>query len=312
MRGGSDFSRRTLLHLILGGLYAQGTLPAAPPTVSDRLRGFSLGARFCRRYRVDATVSLLGVPLITKQNVGGAYASIELGSTSASSAIVLQFAAGSWPEHTRVLNRFGIWREAIIEQGAEPPEIDFAGLLTDSREQNLAEARSAFLASRAPAQAIVARGHASGGAMRTWVERMELPPSRAWTDASTILAEAIRHDPAVPARETMSGECTTFFHTMRNAGLEKQLELRRRFFHSGKPYILELHRRPESPLTLSGIIRDTLGIRCSEFQTTYAPEDGSGLPARIQYRARSFLRLTFEWQPDAAQPPIPWVFEESI
>ena len=93
--------------------------------------------------------------------------------------------------------------------------------------------------------------------------------------------------------------------------MEKQLEQRRRFFHSGQPYLLEVRRRPENRLVLSGVIRNRSGARCAEFQNAYTPGDACGLPARIQYRPRPFLRLTFEEQPEGGEPPIPWLFEES-
>ncbi len=311
-------SRRSILGVLLGGLCVRPTLAAASSAVSELLRGFSLGDRFARRYRVDATVLLLGMPLVTKSNVGGAYASIELGSNSESEhalragAVALQFAAGSWPERARGLNRFGIWREAVVERGAEPPRIDFAGFMTDSREKSFEEARSSFVTSKPSAQAIMARGQVNSGAMRTWVERIDLPSGSAWTDSSAILSEAIHRDPLSPARQAESGECTTFLYAMRNAGLAKEPERLQTFSHNGKNYTLETRRHPDNPLLVSGLIRDHLGARCSEFQTTYAPGDGSGLPTRIQYRPRSFLRLTFEHQPEAVQPPIPWVFEESV
>jgi hypothetical protein len=292
MPGSQHLSRRTALHLLLGALFARKALRAEAPTrVSDLLRGFSQGARFSRRYRVNATVLLLGMPIITRQNVGGAFASIELGSSSESDAVALQFAAGSWPERARGLNRFGIWREAVIERGAEPPQINFAGFMTDSREKSFEEARSSLVASNPTAQAIMARGHASSGAMQTWVERIDLPAARSWTDASAILSDAIRRDPSTPGREAASGGCATFLYAVRNAGLTEQAE---------------------HPLVVSCVIRDQHGARCSEFQNTYAAGDGSGLPTRIQYRPRSFLRLTFESQPEAVQPPVPWVFEEAV
>jgi hypothetical protein len=313
MPGSQHLSRRTALHLLLGALFARKALRAEAPTrVSDLLRGFSQGARFSRRYRVDATVLLLGMPIITRQNVGGAFASIELGSSSESDAVALQFAAGSWPERARGLNRFGIWREAVIERGAEPPQINFAGFMTDSREKSFEEARSSLVASNPTAQAIMARGHASSGAMQTWVERIDLPAARSWTDASAILSDAIRRDPSTPGREAASGGCASFLYAVRNAGLAEQAEHRREFCHGGKTYTLETHRRPEEPLVVSCVIRDQHGARCSEFQNTYAAGDGSGLPTRIQYRPRSFLRLTFESQPEAVQPPVPWVFEEAV
>jgi hypothetical protein len=59
---------------------------------------------------------------------------------------------------------------------------------------------------------------------------------------------------------------------------------------------------------LRGEIRDDAGIKCADFHASYAMDDGNGIPSRIEYRARPFLRLVFEADPAADQPPIPSVF----
>ena len=112
MQQGAGFSRRTLLHLLLGCGCAALTRSSAPfppwHTISTILPGFSRDAVHERRYRLHATVLLLGVPLVSKANIGGAYASVETASAPGYGAIALQFAAGSWPARARDLNRFGI------------------------------------------------------------------------------------------------------------------------------------------------------------------------------------------------------------
>jgi hypothetical protein len=312
MRSGGNLSRRTLLHLLLGGLCVPRYLAALPQRgIPAAWKDFSPNIRFCRQYRIDATVLVLGVPLISRQNVGGACASVEIGGSSACNAVALQFAAGSWPERARGLNRFGIWREAVLERAGEPAEIAFSGLITHSPEQTLADARTAFTSNPSRPEAIVARGNISGGTMQTWVDRVQLSPGCVWTGAGPALCEVSRQAPGGPVRETEGGGAVTFLYAMRAAALGSARESRTRFLQNDKLYLLETRRNPERPLTISGIIRDARGARCSDFRVAYEQGDESGLPVRIEFRPRSFLRLTFEADGQAIQPPAPCAMEEN-
>jgi hypothetical protein len=117
--------------------------------------------------------------------------------------------------------------------------------------------------------------------------------------------------PSSAPRQIRSAECSTFLYAIRRAALEAYPQKRQSFVHAGKLYDLETRRNPEHPHVISAAIRDRGGARPSEFRATYAAGDESGLPVRIEYRAKPFLRLTLEAEPDAIQPPIPFVFEES-
>ena len=312
MQHRAGFSRRTLLHLLLGGAAAsRASVPFAPlQSTSTILRGFSREAIFERRYRVDATILLLGVPLLSKQDIGGAYASVETASIPGSRAVALQFAAGSWPARAKNLNRFGILREALVARPAEPVEIAFAALMTDSHEHTFSEARSAFSTGRV-VEALVARGYAHGGSMNTSSYRVPLPADRIWTDSPRVLCEATRQDPLEAPRQIACGECVTFLHAVRCAALDQRSEHRQRFAHAGKLFLLETHRDPKQPVLMHGLIRDPSGARASDFRAVFAAGDESGLPVRIEFQPKPFLRLTLECEPDANQPPIPSVFEES-
>ena len=61
---------------------------------------------------------------------------------------------------------------------------------------------------------------------------------------------------------------------------------------------------------MSGLCDYPTGAGRAEFRTAYAAGDPSGIPTRIEYRPRPFLRLTFEAQPEATQPVIPSVFPQ--
>ena len=127
MRRDWGFSRRTFLGSLLapwavalaGETAAAGTTagPARFDPVGFSLRGFLPASTFQRRYRMDATILLLGAPLFTREGAGGWYASVELFHDPNATAMALQFAAGSFPARAHGLNRFGILREGLVDRG---------------------------------------------------------------------------------------------------------------------------------------------------------------------------------------------------
>ena len=127
---------------------------------------------------------------------------------------------------------------------------------------------------------------------------------------SETLCQALQHEPRTAAREAAPGLTATFLHAIRQAALCPDTVLRQQFMHAGKLYWLETRRRPEHWSELAGAIHDLSGARCAEFRTVYSAGDESGIPIRIEYRPRSFLRLTFEAELEATQPTIPSVFPE--
>jgi hypothetical protein len=145
--------------------------------------------------------------------------------------------------------------------------------------------------------------------MQTWIESLAAAPDCHWTNLGVALGQALQQEPRTAPREIAPGAATTFLNAMRNAALCQQAVVRRRFMHAGKQYWLETRRSPEHS-SLAGAIHDLSGARCAEFRTLYAAGDESGIPIRIEYRPRSFLRLTFEAELEATLPTIPSVFPE--
>jgi hypothetical protein len=309
-------SRRTLLRSWLVSLLGKALAGAAGTggdPVSFTLRGFVPNASFQRRYRMDATILLLGAPIFTRPAAGGGYASIEISRDQNATAVALQFAAGSDPARAHGLNRFGILQEALVNQGderGERTELSFAGLMTRSREERFEQGRKALASSANGAEGVVARGRTLGSTIQTWIETIDLGPDCSWSNLNQTLSEALRREPRTAPRETASQASLTFLHAMRAAAFSKDAVSRCRFAHAGKVYWLETRRHSERPLELAGAIHDLAGNRCAEFRTAYAPGDPSGIPIRIEYRPRSFLRLTFEGEPEANQPPVPSAFHQ--
>lgn len=310
MGRGCGLSRRTLLRSwlvsLLGKRSAASTGIGLDP-VSFTLRGFAPTIAFQRRYRMDATILLWGAPLFTRQAAGGGYASVEIGANRRETASALQFAAGSSPARAHGLNRFGILREAAAERETGM-ELAFAGLMTRTREESFEQGRKALASGAHDAEGVMARGRMFGPTIQTWIESIGLTPDCDWSNLNETLCDALRHEPLTTPRETTSGPVTTFLYAMRSVGLCRDAVVRQQFTHAGKLYWLETRRQPEHPLELAGAIYKTSGARCAEFRTTYAAGDQSGIPIRIEYRPRSFLRLTFEAEHEATEPVIHSLF----
>lgn len=316
MTRGWGVSRRSLLRSwlvsLLGKRSAASTAAGFDP-VSFALRGYLPAAVYQRRYRMDAAILLLGAPLFTRQAAGGGYASVEISRDESASAVALQFAAGSTPARAHGLNRFGILREAVVQHGAEAggaTELSFAGMMTRSREESFEQGRKALASAASVAECVVARGKTSGATMQSWIDTVAAAADCHWTNLGAALCQALQQEPRTPPREIVPGSTTTFLNAMRDAALCQEAAVRRQFIHAGKQYWLETRRSPEHPSELAGAIHDLNGARCAEFRTIYAAEDESGIPIRIEYRPRSFLRLTFEAEPEATLPTIPSIFPE--
>ena len=189
-------------------------------------------------------------------------------------------------------------------------ELSFAGLMTRSGEESFEQGRKALLSRVRAADAVVARGTSSGSTIRTWIDNIALSPECDW---SNVNAYARRRTAAlaVGARSgNFLGTGRHIFARHARRGALRPGRPTRKFIHAGKFYWLETQRQPEHPLEIAGTIRDLNGARRAEFRTAYAAGDESGIPMRIEYRPRSFLRLTFEAELEATQPAIHSLFHQ--
>jgi hypothetical protein len=298
--------------------------------------GFSRLDGAQRRYRVDATILLCGVPIFTRKNVGGGYASVETAglsgtfaqnglrrepgsnptevrsapfALSSARAFGLQFGAGCLPARAAGLNRFGILREVVREQAGQPHQFAFSGLMTHSPEQSLEEGRHALVHTPPPSlDAVLAFGEMKNGSAVTSTSHVQLPAESTWTGVGEQMAALLSGSRPVTPIERTAGLLPPFLYVMYCAGRTKETRFTRGFLHGGKPYFLDARRQPSHPGELRGEIRDEARVKCADFRASYAVDDDCGIPSRIEYRARPFLRLVFEADRAADQPPIPSVF----
>ena len=316
MGSGRRLNRRTLLGFLMGWPYIApiaraAVLDGSPPR--DLLRGFHRTGRFERCYRVDATVLLFGIPLFSKQGVGGGYAAAETGQCGADQAAALQFAAGSWPERCRGLNRFGVLQEVQVQHSGGSEAIAYAGLITPSKEDDLDGAKKALRPTQGEMDVTVASGSSSEGRMRFRAGNVSIPAQRDWLALTETISRVSPPAGTSPREAPLDGS-TTFLQAMRRAALSGDPSFRCAFLHNGKPFVLEARRKPGAPCEMWGtILTGSAAPRvCAEFRTSYAAGDESGLPVRIEYRPKSYLRLTFTEAEDSARVSIPTLFSEEV
>ena len=317
MRWQAPLTRRRLFQAFIGWLslrllLSEVSLPAGGNWIGGRLRGFKRSATASRRYRIDATILICGAPVFTRKGVGEAYASIESGASDGATAVALQFAAGCWPERAAGLNRFGILREAAIEDQDGNTEYVFAGLITTSKEESLGEARKSLAASNTGTPLTVARGIIREGRATARTGHIEVPREFRWTDAAAMLGKTLGPEQALAPREIAVDHAPTFLAAMRNAALQSQSSRRFPFLHNGKLYRLDVQRGRGSARELASVIWNSLGAKAAEFRTSYRTGDQSGLPEFIDYRPKSFLRLSLHAEQDATHNQIPSIFTEEV
>src|SRR5262249_39532290 len=129
-----------------GDLEVDSVWPAADPVEPPQAES---------RYRVDATVLLLSVPVLHRTSVGSARLACRQAREGNRRRLWLAFGAGSDPARAHGLDRSGSIREVIEERDSTPVRAAVLGIMSDSPEQNFKEARGA-LSSTAGVQPFVA------------------------------------------------------------------------------------------------------------------------------------------------------------
>ncbi len=285
--------------------------------------------RYHHFFRANATIFFLGVPIFKRDDVGSGSASVEIGAWRDETVTALQFAAGSKPERARGLNRLGLMREAVIEQDRRLLKNSYAGFMTSSQEKSLDQGRRALNEGEAEIPCTLGLGESGNGRTELSVQRFTVPSATRWTGAADILDalenQADRNDSAATHQKaSLSGPTATFLHAVHRAILEDASSARRQFCHNGKLHELITHkdmRSPASPdraedsraaVRMTGVVRDQTGAAISEFSVWFDPTDPSGIPNRIEFHARSFLRLTFEVEPGVieAQTNLRWLLDQ--
>jgi hypothetical protein len=99
---------------------------------------------------------------------------------------------------------------------------------------------------------------------------------------------------------------------VRQALLNPAVKTEGSLVYNGKLFTLETEKQPDAGLTrLNGTLHETATGQKSTFRLWYEKDSESFLPVKIEYRAKSFLKLIFEKDSTAQQPPTTLFLKEN-
>jgi len=319
-------SRRALGRILFAGLglaIARRKASSAAietGTAVDRLlanAGLPLPDPSSRSYRADVVVTVLGIPIFARKGVGSACAAIRETIAGDRRLVALRFAGGSNSQRTRGLKYDGSIEEAVFENASIIRQAAYFGFLTSSRNESYDQARERIFAQQKPAESFVAaEGLHLAGCARFERSLISLPDesSRESSDLNRDIRARFCNaaHTAAEIRTPAPGAAATFLYSvleaMRSGSAKSSLD----YVHNAKSYRLEWERARESrrgaasaanrqtaladPATrFSGRIHDLSTRQISNFHLWL--DDESGLPHRIEFQPRSYLRITLEHDP---------------
>ena len=305
------WSRRAIGRVLAGAALAtreqaQADGPRSWPTIPH------LDADAERRYRADAQVLLLSIPLLHRAAVGGgSLVWRESAQPNGDTLRLLEFFGYSDPRRAAGLNRLGLIRELVRLSGNRVSEAFYFGLMTSSPEDSAEDARHALHSTAAQAAYSAIEGRIALGNAATAGAHFVAPAKFSAAQRGELEAlgsQALQSAGLIDARfDSHAGMPAPFLEALaellcapdRNQG---------RYLYAGRLYRLWLHRSPDSKATeyfrgrrlatanvirVSGKLCCESGGREREFRL-WVEEGARPLPLRIEYQAKSYLRLTFE------------------
>jgi hypothetical protein len=296
-----------LLALLFRSRYALGGTMAAAHAPEKAAGSTGSPARMeLRKYRADAAILVLGLTIYRRAGVGGGQASVEEVGEGPSTRRTFFFAAGSDPKTAHGVSRLGWIREVVLEDGANPREITYFGVLTASSEESLEHARKSA-AAPPPGRNLYSAvdGRNSNGHSRSAVAHFEFASDVKWSDERLINAARSSFDAKVEWR-TSSWPAAyrvppTFLYQLAALFQQRAPRAVGRYVYNEQEYRMELEvgspakdGRTERLLPVRGKVRNLRTGRQTVFRLWLADTPHSIVPVRIEFQPRSFLRLTFE------------------
>ena len=314
-------SRRNLLRLVAGAalVRAKGSQP-----------GGTKNAVWQRRYRASATITLLSIPIVSRDDVGSGFILIE----EAAHKIAIQFGAGSYPESARGLNRLGFIQEVVAEKNrGEPAECTYFAFMTTSAEKNLEQAQRALDGSGASVPYAVSEAEGRNGSFVSKLDRVNLSSVVTWRDyprltdqihAAVAAPDASQHPASKSTEITLAdGEAApaTFLYSVRSALMNAAVRTSLLLTFNAKEFLLRTTKEPDPSMgahfagrklvsdpnrviLLNAHLTDGTSGLVTSFKVWFESGQEHLSPLRFEYQAKPFLRLVFEFDPAASGPPI--------
>lgn len=269
-----------------------------------------------RRYLANAQILVFSLPLVHWPNVGGGSAAWRETDSASGAMRLLEFTGFSRPERAAGLNRLGFLSELSREAAGGSGEFLYFGVMTASPEETAEEARKALQSKAKEAAYTAIDGHLAQGVAETVVAHFDVPAQWSVAERNQLVQHAkaaLITAPRRPPDFPVSGQTyRPFLHALA-AALRQLSPKESRFSYAGRLYRLSVEKDADAKATadfrkrrligetasvvrVTGKVRRETGGKESRFRLWI--EDGAAqpVPLRIDYQARSFLRLVFEAQ----------------
>jgi hypothetical protein len=144
---------------------------------------------------------------------------------------------------------------------------------------------------------------------------MFLPNSITWAHCPQLIKD-IRNTVATttgtPMEAVASQNPNTFLNSVRQALLNPAPKTEGSLVYNGKAFTLETEKQPEGGLIrLTGTLHETANGQKTTFRLWYEKDSENYIPVKIEYRAKSFLRLIFEKDTTIQEPPTTMFLKEN-
>lgn len=291
------YTRRRWLQLLLGaGIAVQRRLHA------ESCLPFAVDRR--RNYRADVVVTVLGLPIFSRQGVGSAFASVREASLDGRKIVSLQFAGGANPERTHGIQYFGSTEEVIQQNPGGAIAAECFGFVTarHNNQEGLEQARQRLVASGSNTAPLVT-------AVEERIEESKLKNASTtlslndfsfpdWQELPRRVRTVFQQSNAVIREAGFPSDASTFLYAVLTA-IQNPGKGSQKFIHNTKPFRLDFEKAPDGrfggAVRLTGQIHDLTKGHTSTFRLWL--EEGSDLPVRIEFSPRPYLRISLEADP---------------
>lgn len=299
----SVMTRRAMAKLLAGALL--------PPVMR---RGSGAGFTNERRYRADAQILVLSLPILRRSGVGGGSAVWREWDEPAGLVRLLEFTGYSNPDRAAGLNRLGLIRETSRRADEAIRESSYFGVMTASPEESAEDAHKALHSTATEVAYTAIHGRIAGGRVETasahFMGPARLSPERR-NELFARAEEALSTAPAKPPEFRPTGTIPgLFLHALADA-LRTPERGQTQYVYSGRLYRLWLRHaadphaaayfrergiiRPGAGvLRVAGKVRREAGGKETEFRLWIEEGAAQPVPLRIDFQPKSYLRLVFE------------------
>jgi hypothetical protein len=274
------------------------------------------GAEFSRefRYRADAQILVLSLPILRRSGVGGGSVVWREWRESDGLMRLLEFTGYSNPERAAGLNRLGFIRETTCCEESAIRESNYFGVMTASPEESAEEAQKALHSNATEAVYTAIHGYIAGKQVETATAHFTGPArlspearNELYARAERALSTAIekppefRADGAIPA---------LFLHALADA-LHHPERGQTQYVYNGRLYRLWVRYAADAKaasyfhergiiragvgvIRVAGKVRRETGGKESEFRLWIEQGAAPPIPLRIDFQPKAYLRLVME------------------